>query len=61
MKITHVYSNMQTRVIDVISAEVTDDPNTIALDTAHDGQIIVCRHDEKALWQQLVQLGLVSI
>lgn len=59
MQITKLYPNAVERVISVLSVTVTDDSNTVAVNTSEDGQMMVCRHDSPEMWQQLQTLGLV--
>lgn len=60
MQITQTYHNAVTRVLSVTSVAVTDDADTVIATTVEDGEVLVCRHDNAGLWQQLCDLGLVS-
>lgn len=60
MQITQTYANAVTRVLTVTAVETTDDVDTVIATTSEDGQVLVCRHDNAGLWQQLCDLGLVA-
>lgn len=60
-QITKTYSNAVERVIGVVAVEATDDADTVIIDTTEDGQMVVCRHDDLYVWQQLVTLGLIAV
>lgn len=59
-QIVQSYPNAVVRTISVVSAEVTEDADTILLLTQEYGQMAVCRIDSPSLWQQLVAAGLVA-
>lgn len=59
MQITKTYSNGVARAFDVISVNATDDEDTVIVDTLGDGQLIVCKHDNMQMWQQLHALGVL--
>lgn len=61
MQITKTYPNAVSRVLTVSAVAPTDDVDTVIVATAEDGQVLVCRHDNASLWQQLCDLGLVSV
>lgn len=54
------YANGATRTITVTAVLATDTADTVILETAEDGHIVVCRSDDAALWQQLVLAGEVA-
>ena len=60
MQLVKTYPNAVERALDIVSVEATDDADTVIVNTAEDGQVMVCRHDNLQLWQQLQALGLVA-
>lgn len=59
MQLTKTYPNASERVIDIVTVTATDDADTVSVQTAHDGVMMICRHDSPQMWQQLQALGLV--
>lgn len=57
--ITKNYANGATRTFEVTGVTATEDAHTIEIATAADGVVLLCQHDDAALWQQLVTLGLI--
>lgn len=60
MQIVQNYANGVSRTIDVTSVDATDDADTVIVNTAASGQMVVCRLDQVNMWQQLVDLGLIG-
>ncbi len=60
MQLVKTYPNAVERALDIVSVETTDDADTVIVNTAEDGQVMVCCHDNLQLWQQLQALGLVT-
>lgn len=61
MQITQTYPNAVSRVLTVSAVAATDDADTVLATTVEDGEVLVCRHDNAGLWQQLCDLGLVFV
>lgn len=59
MQIIYTYPNALARTLTVVSVAATEDPDSVIVETADDGPVMVCRLDNEGLWQQLVALDLV--
>ncbi len=60
IQITKTYPNAVERVIGIVAVNVADDADTVIIDTTEDGQMVVCKHDDPHVWQQLVTLGFIA-